>query len=131
MHSLPNIFSFPPLFLLPPSSLPPYYYFPPTPLAPFPPPSSSTSYLLFLPFPLPPSSFGHTFLGADRLMLLTASYKHELRGSLGGLAVWCLPSAQGVILESQDRVLHKAPCMEPASPSACVSASLSICVSHE
>ena len=131
MHSLPNIFSFPPLFLLPPSSLPPYYYFPPTPLAPFPPPSSSTSYLLFLPFPLPPSSFGHTFLGADRLMLLTASYKHELRGSLGGLAVWCLPSAQGVILEFPDQVPCWAPCMESASVSACVSASLSICVSHE
>ena len=27
--------------------------------------------------------------------------------------------------------LHRAPCMEPASPSACVSASLSLCVSHE
>ena len=35
-----------------------------------------------------------------------------------------LPSAQGRILETQDRVPHQAPCMEPASPSACVSASL-------
>ena len=50
-------------------------------------------------------------------------------GSLGGSAVWRLPLAQGMILESRDRVLHWAPCMEPASPSACVSASLSlICV---
>ena len=40
-----------------------------------------------------------------------------------------LPSAQGVILESGDEVPRQAPCMEPASPSACVSASL--CVSHE
>ena len=40
-----------------------------------------------------------------------------------------LPSAQGVILETQDQVLRQAPCMEPASPSACVSASLSLCVS--
>ena len=48
-------------------------------------------------------------------------------GRLSGTAVECLPSAQGMILESQDRVLHWAPCMEPASPSACVSASL--CVS--
>ena len=38
-----------------------------------------------------------------------------------------LPSAQGVILETQDRVPRQAPGMEPASPSACVSASL--CVS--
>ena len=35
--------------------------------------------------------------------------------------------------EFQDRVPHRAPCLEPASPSACVSASLSlsVCVSHE
>ena len=39
-----------------------------------------------------------------------------------------LPSAQGVILETWDRV-HQAPCMESASPSACISASLS--VSHK
>ena len=38
-----------------------------------------------------------------------------------------LPLAQGVVLESWDRVLHPAPCLEPASPSAGVSASL--CVS--
>ena len=30
-----------------------------------------------------------------------------------------------MILESQDQVPHQAPCMEPASPSACVSAPLS------
>ena len=36
-------------------------------------------------------------------------------------------AAQGVILETWDRVLRQAPCMEPASPSTCVSASL--CVS--
>ena len=40
-----------------------------------------------------------------------------------------LPSAQGMILETQDRVPHQAPCMGPASPSACVSAPLSLCVS--
>ena len=45
-------------------------------------------------------------------------------GRLGGSAVECLPSAQGVILETQNRVLHWAPCVEPASPSACVSTSL-------
>ena len=45
-------------------------------------------------------------------------------GSLGGSVVWRLPLAQGVVLESQDRVPRQAPGMEPASPSACVSASL-------
>ena len=30
----------------------------------------------------------------------------------------------GVILETRDRVPHRASCMEPASPSACISASL-------
>ena len=53
--------------------------------------------------------------------------KKKKKGRLGGSAVKCLPSAQGVILESWDQVPHRAPCMEPASPSAYVSASL--CVS--
>ena len=39
------------------------------------------------------------------------------------------PLAQVVIPGSWDRVLHGAPWEEPASPSACVSASL--CGSHE
>ena len=39
------------------------------------------------------------------------------------------PSAQGVILETRDRIPHQAPCMEPASPFACMSAFLSLCVS--
>ena len=48
---------------------------------------------------------------------------------LGGSAVEGLPLAQIVILRSWDPVLHLAPQREPASPLACVSASL--CVSHE
>ena len=48
-------------------------------------------------------------------------------GSLGGAAVWRLPLAQGAILET--RVLRQAPHREPASPSACVSASLSLSLS--
>ena len=44
-------------------------------------------------------------------------------GRLGGSAVEHLPSAQGMILEFKDRVPSQAPCEEPASPSACVSAS--------
>ena len=45
---------------------------------------------------------------------------------LSGLAP---PSAQGVILETRDRVPRRASCMEPASSSACVSASLSLSLS--
>ena len=47
-------------------------------------------------------------------------------GSLGGLVVWRLPLAQGAILGSRDGVPRRAPGMEPASPSAYVSASLSL-----
>ena len=42
-----------------------------------------------------------------------------------------LPSAQGVILETQDPVPHRARCMEPASPSAWVSASLSVSIKNK
>ena len=49
-------------------------------------------------------------------------------GFLGGSVVYRLPSAQGVILESQNQIPHWAPCMKPASPSAYVSASLSLCL---
>ena len=44
------------------------------------------------------------------------------RGASGSV----LPSAQGVILEARDRVPRRAPCMEPASPSAWLSAPLSL-----
>ena len=44
-------------------------------------------------------------------------------GWLSGLAP---PPAQGMILETQNQVPHQASCMDPASPSACVSASLSL-----
>ena len=53
-------------------------------------------------------------------------HKKILWGSLGGSVVQRLPFAQGVILESGDRVPHRAPCTEPASPFAYVSASLSM-----
>ena len=45
---------------------------------------------------------------------------------LGGSMVEYLPLAQGVIPGSWDQVLHRAPCEEPASPSAYVSAPLSL-----
>ena len=44
-------------------------------------------------------------------------------GWLSGLALL------GVILETWDRVPRQGPCMEPASPSACVCASLSLSLS--
>ena len=50
-------------------------------------------------------------------------------GCLGGSLVKHLPLTQVVILVSWDRVPHQASHREPTSPSACVSASLS--VSHE
>ena len=50
-------------------------------------------------------------------------------GCLGGSVVWRLPLVQGVILESWDRVPHWAPCMKPASLSACASDSLSLSLS--
>ena len=53
------------------------------------------------------------------------------QGSLGGAAVWRLPLAQGTILGSLDRVPRRAPRVEPASPSACVYASLSVYVYHK
>ena len=47
-------------------------------------------------------------------------------GRLGGSAVERLSSVLGVILESWDRVPHRAPYLEPASLSASFSASLSV-----
>ena len=57
----------------------------------------------------------------------------DVQGCLGGSVVECLPSAQGVILESQDRVLHRAPhgSFSHASPSAYVSASLCVSLTNE
>ena len=56
---------------------------------------------------------------ASRVLgILTEVTKSGQSQWLSGLA---LPSAQGVILETGDRVPRQgqAPCMEPASPSAC------------
>ena len=47
----------------------------------------------------------------------------------GWLSGWAPAFGSGCDPQSKDRVPHQAPCMEPASPSAYVSASL--CVSHE
>ena len=52
-------------------------------------------------------------------------------GHLGGSAVDSLPLAQGIIPQSRDQVPHQAPYGEPASPSACVSASLSVSLMYK
>ena len=61
---------------------------------------------------------------------LLSRYLTELKAGTHGQPGWfsslALPLAQGRILETRDRVPHRGPCMEPASPSACVSASLSL-----
>ena len=36
-------------------------------------------------------------------------YIKGAQGSLGGAAVWSLPLAQGAILETRDRIPHRAP----------------------
>ena len=59
------------------------------------------------------------------IFVLEVYSKTETWGSLGNSVVWRLPLAQGAILESRDQVPRQAPCMEPASPSACVSTSFS------
>ena len=61
--------------------------------------------------------------------LQNTPYKEKILGRLGSSVLKHLPSALGMILESRDRIPHRATCMEPASPFACVFASLS--VSHD
>ena len=69
--------------------------------------------------------FGPVVRGANEL-------KHGNGGIPGWLSRLALPSAQGVILESRDRVPHQAPCLEPASPpSACASAPFSVSLMNE
>ena len=69
-------------------------------------------------------------IGKEEVSLLVDLIIHRenpKEGSLGGAAVQRLPLAQGGILETRDRIPHRAPrCMEPASLSAYVSASLSL-----
>ena len=61
------------------------------------------------------------------LLLREVSVKEVGGGHLSGSVVKHLPSAHVMIRGSWDRVPHQAPCMESASPSACVS----VCISHE
>ena len=56
--------------------------------------------------------------------------KVDCLGTPGGSVVEHLPLSQVMIPGSRDLVPHQAPCEESASPSACVFASLSLCL-HE
>ena len=72
----------------------------------------------------------------------TQEYKYENFSSIINIRVkWVgdtwdsvieyLPSAQGVVPGSRDRVPRRAPRREPASPSACVSAPLSVSLTNK
>ena len=85
---------------------------------------------------IPESEFAYEMLNCSTKPLISYGCgdpsKSYIQGRLGGSVVECLPSAQGMVPETQDRVPHqvphrvphRAPLKEPASPSACVSASL-------
>ena len=51
------------------------------------------------------------------------------KGQAGWLSNLAPPLAQDMILETQDRVPRRAPCMRPAPPSVCVSLPLSLILS--
>ena len=69
-------------------------------------------------------------LTSDYVMNCLSDLKNKA-GQPGWLSGLAPPLAWGLILETQNRVPRRASCMESASPFACVSTSLSICVSHE
>ena len=64
-------------------------------------------------------------------VVLDVSFKFLRWGRLGGSVVERLPLVQGMIPGSRDQVPHQAPCSEPASPSAYVSASLFLSLMNE
>ena len=63
-----------------------------------------------------------------RMEWIQTTAQMSIKDMMLGLPWWLTglvpPSGQGVILEFQDPVPHQAPCIEPASPSACVCLSL-------
>ena len=66
----------------------------------------------------------------DHILILIFKY-YLIQGPLGGSAVERLPLTQVMIPGSWDQVPHWAPCEEPASPSACVSASPSVFLTNK
>ena len=79
-----------------------------------------------MPDAIDPSSLS----SMSQLIPICLRFKKQVRhGEPRWLSGLVLPSAQGLILETWDQVPHQAACMETASPSACVSASLSLSLS--
>ena len=64
--------------------------------------------------------------GGETLFIYTGQ-----KGSLGGPAVWRLPLAQGVILETRGRIPHRAPSAWSLLLSLPLSLSLSLCDYHK
>ena len=77
-----------------------------------------------------PSGTGLVAVAGSTLQTGPAHPTPALRSTSAGQPGWrsglAPPAGQGVILETLDRVPRQALCMEPASPSACVPASLSL-----
>ena len=71
-------------------------------------------------------------LGHGSWNLATLGLKKAIGGSLGGAAIWRLPLAQGAILETRDRIPHRAlgawSLLLPLPVSASLSLSLSVTI---
>ena len=59
------------------------------------------------------------------------SKKKNWMGSLGGAAIWRLPLAQGAILETRDRIPHRAPSAWSLLLPLPMSLPLSLCDYHK
>ena len=80
-----------------------------------------------LPVLAGPAQLTHTCLaGGQHCSVDCVSLKCPYLGRLGGSGVERLPLAQVMIPGSWDRVPHRGPRREPASPSACVSGPLGL-----
>ena len=62
--------------------------------------------------------------GTRPYSFISSSALHKETSFSDGSVAERLPLVQDVIPQSQDQVPHRAPCMERASPSASISASL-------
>ena len=70
--------------------------------------------------------------GVPEIRILCNCFKYlkmQKPGQPGWLSSLVPPLAQSVILETWDRVPRRTPCVEPASPSACVCLSRSLSLS--
>ena len=73
-----------------------------------------------------PSPGINPFSKESWFLLLENIFKNQDLGQPGWLSGLAPPSAQGMTLETQDRVPRQAFCMEPASPSASLPLSVSL-----